>query len=115
MVQHLDFLKPIECVQNYLSSVRYIEELQAFVEDQNFKQSLLIEPIDGDPSVSIEIPIHCCSSSSHRRTLSDSNSCSISMTSSSTLPCRIREKKSLLDDSVLADSMTEESRSSKSI
>ncbi|CAF4267349.1 unnamed protein product [Rotaria sp. Silwood2] len=81
-----EFLKPIECVQNYLASVRYMEELQTFVEDQNFKQSLIIEPDDQNDScceklqknleksasfkiVHVDTP----SISSHRRTLSDFN------------------------------------------
>jgi hypothetical protein len=42
-----------------------------------------------------------------------SSNCLSTSTKSATLPCRTREKKSLLDDSVLADSMTEETRSSK--
>ncbi|XP_025112316.1 ras-specific guanine nucleotide-releasing factor RalGPS1-like isoform X3 [Pomacea canaliculata] len=126
-----DHLQVLDHVQNYLKSVRYIEELQKFVEDDNYKLSLKLEPpMSGQvgtntssredvsvlpPSPATE-PRQLCTSrltTSHRKTKSLSAnfmSCThpqvertYSLPSRATAPY-VQGIRHLLDDSVLEES-----------
>lgn len=92
-----DQLPLLDHVQNYLKSVRYIEELQKFVEDDNYKLSLRVEaPLQG-PHLStskedVQITVAPPSPSSEPRNIAHTPS--FTSTSSKFQPCH-RKTKSL--------------------
>ncbi|XP_005093074.2 ras-specific guanine nucleotide-releasing factor RalGPS2 [Aplysia californica] len=122
----------LEHIQNYLKSVRYIEELQKFVEDDNYKLSLKLEPPGAASSSSSsredvntyppasphteprnQLTVSRIPPSHHRKSRSLSAnfmSCAHpQVEKSQSLPCRatapyIQGIRHLLDDSVLEES-----------
>ncbi|XP_052675475.1 ras-specific guanine nucleotide-releasing factor RalGPS1-like isoform X2 [Crassostrea angulata] len=92
-----DQLPILDHVQNYLKSVRYIEELQKFVEDDNYKLSLRVEPPLQGPHLStskedVQIMVAPPSPSSEPRNIAHTPS--FTSTSSKFQPCH-RKTKSL--------------------
>ncbi|XP_071980875.1 ras-specific guanine nucleotide-releasing factor RalGPS1 isoform X1 [Engystomops pustulosus] len=126
-----DHLATLPHVQKYLKSVRYIEELQKFVEDDNFKLSLRIEPGNNSPrlvsskedlagpsemtatmrynrrptcpdaSVATHLPTPPVSRHRKSRSLGNNVMCQFSVVESKSATFPSEKQRHLLDDSVL--------------